>query len=230
MQPFPISGYALAGGRSSRMGSDKALIDLAGKPLIEHAVTKLRRICADVFILSSSRAHARFAPIVPDIHQGCGPLGGVEAALLHSSHDWNLFLPVDMPFVPTTLLWNRVSSLLEQAKSDLAGSPGVHFLIQGERPQPALCLVHRGVAPLITELVIGGELGLLGAFEEVSKRMPSGAVNPPKQSFAGGGLEAGPPLWPLTPAQDAARELWFLNLNTPAGHRIAAANARALDT
>lgn len=230
LEPFPISGYVLAGGRSSRMGSDKALIDLAGRPLIDHAVTKLRRICAEVFVLSSNRLHARFAPNIPDIHPHCGPLGGIETALIHSRHDWNLFLPVDMPFVPTTLLWDRVSSLMETPESDPARSPGIRSLIVGERPQPALCLVHRGVAPLITELIAAQELSLVGAFAEVKKRLPAGHMDLPLQSVAAVAGEVPPPVWPLTPAQNAARDLWFLNLNTPAGRRVAAENARALDT
>jgi hypothetical protein len=56
---FPVAGYVLAGGRSSRMGTDKALLELAGKPLIEHAVAKLRRICANVAILGSNPALAQ---------------------------------------------------------------------------------------------------------------------------------------------------------------------------
>jgi molybdopterin-guanine dinucleotide biosynthesis protein A len=82
------------------MGTVKALLQLGGKPLIEHAVTKLRRICADVHILSSNSELAPYAPLVRDIHPNCGPLGGIEAALLHSPYDWNLFLAVDMPFYP----------------------------------------------------------------------------------------------------------------------------------
>ena len=49
-----VGGYVLAGGKSSRMGRDKALLELAGKPLVLHAVTKLRRVCADVHILSGN--------------------------------------------------------------------------------------------------------------------------------------------------------------------------------
>src|ERR1039457_2185492 len=90
--PLPISGYVLAGGRSSRMGTDKALLQLAGKPLIAHAVAKLRRICADVHILGSKPALAAFAPLVPDLHPNCGPVGGMEAALAHSTQDWSLIL------------------------------------------------------------------------------------------------------------------------------------------
>lgn len=228
--PFPISGYVLAGGRSSRMGRDKARIHLAGKPLIEHAVTKLRRICANVSILSADHMLTRFAPIVPDIHPHCGPIGGIEAALRHTAHEWNLFLPVDMPFVPTSLLWNRVAGLLEVSESDPARSPGVRFLTIGGRPQPALCLIHQAVSPLISEAILGEQQALLAAFEEVGRRLPGGLANLPLQSFASVGGTAPVCAWPLTSAQSAARELWFLNLNTPMGHRLAEDNASALDT
>jgi molybdenum cofactor guanylyltransferase len=75
--PLHISGYVLAGGRSSRMGTDKSLLPLAGKSLIQHAVAKLLRVCADVHILGSNPALAAYAPLVPDIHPNCGPIGGI---------------------------------------------------------------------------------------------------------------------------------------------------------
>ena len=86
------------------MGRDKALLELAGKPLVQHAVTKLGRVCADVHILSERQELANYAPLVGDLHRGCGPLGGIEAAFEHSQHEWNLFMPVDMPFLPTSFL------------------------------------------------------------------------------------------------------------------------------
>ena len=226
--PFPISGYVLAGGRSTRMGRDKARIQLAGKPLVEHAVTKLRRVCAEVFILSADHVLSRFAPIVPDVHPDCGPIGGIEAALTHSRHDWNLFLPVDMPFVPTSLLWDRVADLMCLPETDPARRPGVRLLSVCSRPQPALCLIHREVAPLISEAIMAEELTLLAAFEDIGRRIPGGVSNlPPHSTMVN---EQSERIWSLTSAQDAARELWFLNLNTPVGHRLAEQNAAALDT
>ncbi len=99
-----VGGYVLAGGRSSRMGRDKALLELGGKPLALHAVTKLQRVCSDVHILSGNMELAAYAPLVQDLHPGCGPIGGIEAALAHSYDEWNLFLPVDMPFFPSAFL------------------------------------------------------------------------------------------------------------------------------
>ena len=81
--PPELGGYVLAGGRSSRMGTDKALLLLAGKPLIAHAVVKLGRLCQDVRVLSANSALAPYAPLVPDLHPDCGPIGGIEVALTH---------------------------------------------------------------------------------------------------------------------------------------------------
>ena len=76
-----VGGYVLAGGKSSRMGTDKALVELAGRPLIARAVEKLRQICAEVHILSSNPELEVHAPLIGDLHEDCGPIGGIEAAL-----------------------------------------------------------------------------------------------------------------------------------------------------
>jgi hypothetical protein len=99
------------------MGRDKAFLDLAGKPLVLHAVVKLRRVCMEVSILGDNPSLDAYAPLVRDVHPDCGPMGGMEAALLHSRYDWNLFLPVDMPFLPTAYL----SGWLRQALPEESG-------------------------------------------------------------------------------------------------------------
>ena len=114
----PVGGYVLAGGKSSRMGRDKALLELAGKPLVLHAVTKLRRICSEVSILGSNSELEAYAPLVRDLHAGCGPMAGIEAALRSSKYDWNLILPVDVPFLPTFLLDDWLWSVLREPVRD----------------------------------------------------------------------------------------------------------------
>jgi molybdopterin-guanine dinucleotide biosynthesis protein A len=205
-----VGGYVLAGGRSSRMGRDKALLELAGEPLASHAVRKLRRVCADVHILSSRPELERFAPLVRDLHEGCGPMGGLEAALEHSQHEWNLFLPVDMPFLPAAFLAAFVKGVVE-------GRWGVArvalFTVNGV-PQPLLSMLHRDVAPYVREAMRSGEHkvfpvlaaagGALGGFVNLMDS-PDG-MDISKMELTEG---------ELTEAQMGARRLWFANLNTP---------------
>ena len=143
--PSAIGGYVLAGGKSSRMGQDKALMELAGKPLVAHAVKKLRRVCMDVRVLGANPEFAAYAPIVPDLHPGCGPLGGMEAALAHSIFDWNLFMPVDMPFLPSAFLNYWVRQTLTRRR----GGHGLAMFTVDGVPQPTLALVHRDIMPFV---------------------------------------------------------------------------------
>ena len=145
----PVGGYVLAGGKSSRMGRDKALLKLAGKPVALHAVTKLRRLCAEVSILSSNPQLEAYAPLVRDLHNGCGPMAGIEAALRSSKHDWNLILPVDVPFLPTFLLDHWCWSILHEP----VGETRLSMLAVDNVPQPALLIIHREIAPYLQDAV-----------------------------------------------------------------------------
>ena len=192
--PFEVSGYVLAGGKSSRMGRDKALIELNGRSLVELAVDKLKVVCRDVHILSSRLDLGVFAPLVADVHPGCGPMSGVEAALLDASCLWSLFVPVDMPFLEVEFLreWLRRVLLLPDARIAL-------FTI-GERPQPTLCMLHREVLPFVQR-----------ALEEGRYKMN------PMLETAGKGLAAehGRAFEEVFLNRSFAEENVFANINTP---------------
>jgi molybdopterin-guanine dinucleotide biosynthesis protein A len=215
------------------MGRDKALVPLAGKLLIEHAVTKLLRICADVRILSNDPVLGAFAPILPDIHPNCGPIGGIEAALAHTSRDWNLFMAVDMPLVPIALLWPWVLHVAGPPGSDPSHRPpGIHLYTIDGRPQPGLCIIHRDVAPLISRAIQREEFALTVVFEEIAREMPfgSGSLLLPDLNMETEADAARYGLFHPTEAQMQARHLWFLNLNTREELALAEANRAALDT
>src|SRR5947209_11653309 len=99
------AGFVLAGGQSSRMGRDKALVPLAGQPLIEQALTILRHAGVDATILGNRPDLASFAPVLPDspdqaaTHEqaGRGPLEGICRALANASAELALVLSVDAP-------------------------------------------------------------------------------------------------------------------------------------
>jgi molybdopterin-guanine dinucleotide biosynthesis protein A len=100
----PITAFILAGGRSSRMGSDKAFLDLAGRPLLAHSLELAHAVTSDVRIVGDPEKFAAFALVVPDVYPGRGPLGGIHAALANSTTDWNLILGVDLPFLAARFL------------------------------------------------------------------------------------------------------------------------------
>ena len=99
-----LSGFVLAGGKSTRMGQDKAAVTLNGRTLLEHALAALREVCRDVAILGRNELYGSLAPVYEDIFPGCGPLGGIHAALSNSHTQYNLIIGVDTPFLAPGLL------------------------------------------------------------------------------------------------------------------------------
>jgi molybdopterin-guanine dinucleotide biosynthesis protein A len=208
------------------MGTDKALLKLAGKPLIQHAVTKLRRICAGVHILSSSSELAAYGPLVPDIHPDSGPLGGIEAALAHSQYDWNLFLPVDVPFLPTDILRSWMIARLYPAEATR-----VAMFTEEGRPQPAVCLLHKDIAPSIAAAVALAEFRLIEVLEASAEVLALQRGQTLDQVLGKTSVDnlQHPPAG-TTLQRSISRTLWFANLNTPEDFVNAEGNAATLDT
>lgn len=172
------------------MGREKSLLTLAGKPLVAHAVAKLRHLCADVSILSGNQALAPYGSLVADLHPDCGPISGIEAALLSANHAWSLIYPVDVPFVPLDFLHDWIERTLA-TPAQLA-----LFVVDG-RPQPTLILIHRSLAPSLTDAIANDRYKLYP--ELVAAAMAFGP-----EAILESRIEA-----------CEAEALYFTNLNTP---------------
>lgn len=98
------NGFILAGGKSSRMGMDKAFVEFGGGTLLERALGVVRIVCGTATIVGDPAKFSKHAAVVNDIYPGCGPLGGIHAALRASESELNLMLAVDMPFISGELL------------------------------------------------------------------------------------------------------------------------------
>jgi molybdopterin-guanine dinucleotide biosynthesis protein A len=131
------------------MGRDKALLMLGGEPLVKRGIRKLSAICAEVAIAGGSEDLTRFGRVIPDRSGGCGPLGGIVSALEQSSFEWNLFLPVDAPYVPISVL----KALLFMA----GGFAGVCVMARVEGLVQPLCAVYskKALGVLERELAAG---------------------------------------------------------------------------
>jgi molybdenum cofactor guanylyltransferase len=99
-----LAAFILAGGQSARMGADKAFVTLDGRTLLARALELARAVTSDVRIVGEAAKFRAFAPVVEDMFYGCGPLGGIHAALRASSAPLNLMLAIDVPFVSPALL------------------------------------------------------------------------------------------------------------------------------
>lgn len=130
-----LAAFVLAGGQSTRMGTDKAFVEFNGRSLLARALELARAVTADARIVGDPKKFGEFAPVVPDIFPGCGPLGGIHAALGASSSDLNLVIAVDMPFLTPDLL----CYLVERSRKSSA-SVTVPHCAAGNQP---LCAVYR---------------------------------------------------------------------------------------
>jgi molybdopterin-guanine dinucleotide biosynthesis protein A len=185
-------GFVLAGGLSSRMGRDMALLRLDGAPLVGIAVGKLRAAGLGARIVGVRPDLAGYAPVVEDLRPGCGPLGGIEAALAASESELNVFIPVDLPLLPADFLqW-----MVDRASVSGAGVTVPRVL---GRAQPLCCVIRREMVALIGRALDAGQ-------HKVMPALASGSVD----LFD---VEALAPIqrgWPVEPIHR-----WFQNLNFP---------------
>ena len=206
---LPVHGFVLAGGKSARMGRDKALLPFHRRPMVEIAVQKLRSFCATVSIAGNREDLARFAPVVQETRREAGPGAGIEAGLWACAQPWALFLPVDVPLVPASLLRRWAEMVLSPEGTDCAAS---YLVVNGER-QPAFCMVRLDAREAVTRALDQGEHRLEALLRAAGKGRPGGLWTPEADGFA-----------PEQRARGETTADWFRNLNTP--EELAEAEAR----
>ena len=138
-----VTAFVLAGGRSVRMGRDKALLAWEGRTLLEHALEVAGAVAGSVQIVGAKDKFAPYGKVVEDVYPERGPLGGIHAGLVTDSSELNLFLAVDLPYVTPALL----AFLIRRAQdgSTLVTAPR---LAAGWEP---LCAVYRAEFAAIAE-------------------------------------------------------------------------------
>ena len=156
-----VTAFILAGGKSARMGSDKAFLELKGRTLLERALDTALALTPEAIIVGERSKFARFGIVVEDVFRERGPLGGIHAALRNSATDINLMLAVDMPFVS----WALLRYLISHAEKSLDASAVVPRSKEGWQP---LCAIYRRTfADAAEEALRAGENKIDRLFEKV---------------------------------------------------------------
>lgn len=146
------TGIILAGGRSSRMGTNKAVLPIDGQPVIERLACELQKATDEVVIsCGPSVLYAELGlPLRQDIYSGCGPLAGLHAGLAASARKWCLAVSCDMPFANAALfryMAEQAQMLEDQRRGRHGESVEAVIPYVGDRVQPLLAMYRRSVLP-----------------------------------------------------------------------------------
>lgn len=102
-----VTGIILAGGKSSRMGEDKGLVLLNGKPMVQYIIEALEKVVSDIIIISNNDSYNTFGfPVHSDIIEDKGPVGGIYTGLHYSKTQLNFCISCDVPMISSDfILW-----------------------------------------------------------------------------------------------------------------------------
>lgn len=157
-----VAVFILAGGKSTRMGTDKAFVTLDGRTMLARVLEVARSVADDVHIVGDAAKYAPFAPIVEDVFRNCGPLGGIHAALRSSQAELNLILAIDAPFVLPAFL----RYLISRARSVPSALATAAHTNEGWQP---LCAVYRcEFAELAENALRAGQYKIGTLFDEAN--------------------------------------------------------------
>ena len=159
-----ITTFILAGGRSTRMGMEKAFVLLEGRTLLARMLDVAQSVTREVRIVGDPAKFQPFAPVVEDVFPGCGPLGGIHAALRSSQTDLNLILAVDVPFVSFAFLQFLITRSRDSATTVI--------VVRTSRGLQPLCAIYRRAFADIAERALrAGRYKIDALFEDGQTRV-----------------------------------------------------------
>jgi molybdopterin-guanine dinucleotide biosynthesis protein A len=178
------TGVLLAGGKSLRMGHDKARLEIGGRPLLSRSLELLRHYFATV-IISGDRPDLAEPeiPAIPDLYPGSA-LGGLYTGLKTAKTDWIFVAPCDMPYPDARIL----GMLVKQRDGFDAVVPRTP-----EGYEPVFALYHKRCLPQMKEMLQHGQLRIYDFYQRIKinyldwQQMPEGwerallNINTPEQ-------------------------------------------------
>ena len=159
-----VSGIVLAGGKSRRLGRNKAMEEVGGQALISRVVGRMSKLFSEVIVIVAEPAEQGSLPlvgeakVVGDIHSGKGSLGGIYTGLSTCSNPWGMVVACDMPFLNLDLISHMLS--LRQ------GFDAVVPWRNGQ-PEPTHAVYSKACLPYIEDRLKGDDLKISGFYDQV---------------------------------------------------------------
>lgn len=160
-----ITAIILAGGKSTRMKTEKGLIYFGNKTLIEHVIESVKKITDSIIIITQNPAYEKFGfPCFPDVVKNKGALGGIYSGLTHSSAQKNLIVGCDMPFLSENLLTSLINN---------CGDEDVLLVSHRSKAEPLCSIYDKNCITHIRPLLEQNQLKITSALEGLKTRVIS---------------------------------------------------------
>jgi molybdopterin-guanine dinucleotide biosynthesis protein A len=156
--------YVIAGGKSTRMGQDKAFLELGGKTLLKNALALARAVAGEVKIVGDPAKFGKFAAVVRDIYPERGPLGGIHAALAESHSQLNLMIGVDLPFLEVGFLRFLISAARDSGALVTVPRVGSHY-------EPLTAVYRKGFSALAEKALSANRNKVDATFSQIPLRV-----------------------------------------------------------
>ena len=158
-----LNGIILAGGKSSRMGRDKALLIFNNKTFLDHIVCAIKPLVDEILIISSNKDHqVDDCTTIADLISNSGPIAGIYTGLKHTNTENNLVLSCDIPMVQTSIL----ELIIKNNELD----KDVVQIIDDQYSMPLVALYKKRIALFLLSELKTGEKKLVKAINKLNKK------------------------------------------------------------
>lgn len=160
-----MTGVVLAGGRSKRMGLNKAFLEIDGERIISRVVTILKGIFDDVVLVTNDPLEYEDLDVrtVTDIFKGAGSLGGIYTGLFHAHYNYSFITACDMPFLKRDVILRMMDEIEDY---------DTLVPYEGDRFHPFHAIYSKGCLKAIEGMIKGGELRIIELYKRVrAKRL-----------------------------------------------------------
>ena len=160
-----VSAIVLAGGRSRRLGRDKAVEPFGGQPLIRRVIERVEPLVDEIIVVVADAARGEALPLLDgervalDIYPDGGSLGGIFSGLSAANNPWGLVVACDMPFLNRQLFRHMLG---------LRDGCDAVVPVPGDYPEPTHALYARKCLPHIEAKLQANDLKISGFFAEVN--------------------------------------------------------------
>ena len=164
LKPGLVAVYILCGGKSSRMKTEKGMVEYQGKTFLQWILEAVLPLTNEIKLVTQNQAYASYGfPLIGDLVEDKGPVGGIYTALSDSKFELNLILSCDIPKISTEVISNLIHSAFSSSKA-------ISMLTDGRHDYPLIACYRKSVVKDFENAIEHDHLKLCALVETLSSQ------------------------------------------------------------